>query len=619
MSKEKPGLIKRFFALIGKLFTALRWLINAVFLLLMITVLVSLFGPGLKPLPDQAALTLVPSGTLVEERSYTDPLTQLMSQGSKRDAETPIRDLIDAIDSAASDPRITSLVLKLDYLAGGGIAKLQEMGTALARFRESGKPIVAVSSNYTQEQYFLASFADEIHLDPMGAVMLVGYGYYGNYFKNAADKLKVRFHVFKAGKYKSAVEPFTRSDMSEAARENTRSWLTGLWSAYTGAVEERRSLPAGAVDDYVNNLPSRMAEHGGNLSRVALEANLVDRISDGPAVRQRLQDLAGEADDDYRHVDHKEYLAHVRLGGTGGKEGTPEGRIGVIVASGTILDGEQPAGTIGGESLARLLRQARQDESLDALVLRIDSPGGSAFASETIRAELLETREKLPVFVSMGSLAASGGYWIAANATEIWAMPTTLTGSIGVFGIVPTFGETLESMGIDSDGVGTTELADIYRLDRPLSPQGQRIIQLTIEDIYGKFLALVAEGRGSTPEKIEEIAGGRVWTGKHALDVGLVDHLGSLKDTVAAAAEKAGVARWRVKYITPPLTFQERLLKQLSGEMGRFSGAGTSLVEALPAPLDRRARELALLFREISRLNDPRGAYLQCFACPEEL
>lgn len=620
MSKDKPGLIRGFFSLIGKFFSALRWLINAVFMLILLVIVINLFfGGDAKPLPEKAALRLIPSGVLVEQRSYTDPLTQLMEQSAAYDAETPVRDLVDAIDAASSDKRITALLLQLDYLNGGGLSKLEEVGKALERFKHSGKPVIAMGDNYTQDQYYLASYADEIHLNPMGGVMITGFGYFGSYLKSAADKLKININVFRAGDFKSAVEPFTRDNMSAEARQNTTAWLNELWSLYTSEVETTRKLDKGAIDHYVDTLYQDLVPLQGDLSRLALEAGLVDQLSTRPVMGRRMAELVGQNKDGFFNIDHKTYLAHHKLLNFDSQD-KGDKAVGVIVASGNILDGDHPEGSIGGDSLSGLLQTARKDKDLKALVLRIDSPGGSAFASEVIRNELEETRRLMPVIVSMGSMAASGGYWIAAGADEIWAMPSTITGSIGVFGIVPTFEDSLAAIGIHSDGVGSTRLADMNHLDRPLSDEAGAIIQLSVDNIYNRFLNLVAEGRDSTPQAIDKIAGGRIWTGRQARELGLVDKLGTLENAIAAAGHRAGLKSWEVRYIERPLNFQEQLLKQLAGSavsIGNWLApfSADSLQSLLPAPLVQRAQRLTAEIQSLGKLNDPAGIYLQCFSC----
>lgn len=611
MSKEKPGLFRRIGAGLGTVFSVFRWVINLVFLVVFIAVIVSLLGDQVEPLPEKAPLVLSPSGILVEERSYSDPLTQLMGQG-QRDPETPVRELTSVLDEARDDDRITALILNLDHLEGGGFTKLETLARAIESFKESGKPVIAVGDNYTQAQYYLASRADEIHLNPMGGVMITGMGYYGPYFGEALEKLRVNINVFRAGEYKSAVEPFIDNAMSEAARENARAWLDPLWQTYAGQVEEQRDLPAGTIDELANRLDERLAPLDGNLAQLAGKAGLVDEITPRPELNALLRERFGEDDDGFLHVPHKQYLAHLRLPGLDRTEGDAR-RIGLVVASGTILDGEQMEGAIGGDTLARLLRRAREEEGIEALVLRIDSPGGSATAAEIIREELAATREQMPVVVSMGSLAASGGYWIAAGADEIWAMPNTLTGSIGVFGIVPTFEDSLAALGIHNDGLGTNELADLNRVDRPLSPQASRVIQLSIDHIYNRFIRLVAEGRDLRPEVVEAAAGGRVWNGTQARERGLVDELGTLDEALAAAAQRAGLEDWQVKRIRRPLTFQEQLLRQLSS---RGVSLGSDLLGPLAPGLAQQLRHTRHLTEGLAALNDPRHAYLQCFRCP---
>ncbi len=615
MSRENPGPIRRFFRFMGKVFAVIRWLLKAAILVVLLAIFFSLVGKDVKPLPEKAALRLVPTGELVEQRSYLDPVNQLMQQSAGIDAETPVFDLVDAIDYAANDARITSLVLDLGYLTHGGISKLEEVGQALLRFRKSGKPVIAISDSYSQDQYYLASFADEIHLNPMGAVLITGYGAYGTYLKDAIDKLNINVHIFRVGDYKSAVEPFSRNDMSEPARQNTATWLNELWDVYSRRVETLRELPVDAIDNYVNNLPVKLAQSNGDMATVALEAGLVDHVSTRPQILDRLRALAGDDNGGgYVNVDHKTYLTHLRLSALPkSTEGTD--KVGLIVASGAILDGEQPEGTIGGDTLAALFRQAREDKDIKAIVLRIDSPGGSAFASDIIRQEILLTRQKgIPVVASMGAVAASGGYWIAASADQIWALPTTITGSIGVFGIIPTFENALDALGVHSDGIGTTSLSDMYHLERPLSPEASEIIQKTVENIYSQFLALVAKGRNSTSEEVHEVAQGQVWSGLRAVDLGLVDSLGNRQDAINAAAKLAGLEKWQVKTISRTLTFQEQLLKQLTGASARL-GLKLDIAPALPDALVRPMEVLSRELEAIGMLNDPNSLYLRCFGC----
>jgi len=614
MSREKPGIFRRLFGFIGKLASGLRILLNILFLLVVVVFILSIFRKDVQPLPEKAALRIAPGGFLVEQKTYVDPLTQLLQQSGPADAETLVHDLTEAIDEAAEDPRITSLVLELDYLLGGGLTKLEEVAQALSRFRESGKPIIAVGDSYTQEQYYLASFADEIHLNPMGAVLITGYGSYPNYIKGALDKLRINVHVFRVGSYKDAIEPFTRTDMSPASREHNSAWLNALWSTYTRRVETQRGLPVDAINDYVNNLTSKLEDHRGNTAETAVASGLVDKLSTRPQMLARLQALAGSNDKGgYQAVDVDRYLGHTRRA-EAAKVLPSADKVGLIVARGAILDGEHPAGTIGSDSLSKLFQQVRKQQ-FKALVLRIDSPGGSAFASEVIRQEVVLTRQSgIPVIVSMGSMAASGGYWMAMGADQIWASPTTITGSIGVFGVIPTFENSLAALGVNSDGIGTTNLADLYRLDRPMSPQAKQLIQFGVNHVYDQFLGIVAEARNSTPERIHDIAQGRVWTGEKAKALGLVDHLGNLQEAIDAAALAASLDTYQTEEVKSPMDFREQLMRQLSGSMvGQWVRwlPADWLPQGLLAEVYGVTRELQLL----NRFNDPRGLYLHCFEC----
>jgi protease-4 len=612
---EKPGLIRRFFRLMAGLLSAIRVLVNLVFVLILVAVIMSFVQKDVQPLPEQAALKIAPGGFLVEQKTYVDPLTQILEQSSPADAETLTHDLIEAIDRAAQDERITSLVMELDFLIGGGISKLEDIGDALARFKTSGKTIVAVGDNYTQEQYYLASYADEIHLNPMGTVLLTGYGSYPSYLKEMLDKLRIHLNIFRVGTYKDAIEPFTRSNMSEASREHTTEWLNALWSVYTSRVEALRDLPADAINDYANNLGSKLAAHNGDTAALALSAGLVDKLSTRPQMMARLQQLAGIGEEgDYNAIDMGRYLNHERR--LESLQTEPMGnKVGLIVAKGAIFDGEQPAGTVGSDTLSELFIQAREDDQIKAVVLRVDSPGGSAFASEVIRQEILLTKQQgKPVVVSMGSVAASGGYWIAMGADEILASPTTITGSIGVFGIIPTFEDSLDALGIQNDGVGTTALSDFYQLNRPMSPQAQQVVQAGVDHVYDRFLTIVAEARESTTDQVHQVAQGRVWTGAKALELGLVDELGGLKQAVESAAELAELDVYDVEEVRRPLDFREQLLQEIAN--GRV-GALVSAVPKnwLPSSLVSHFYGISKKIEVMAQFNDPRGMYLNCFEC----
>ena len=618
-NKKKPGLFRRFFSMLDAVGRFLRSALNILFLLIFLVVIASLFSGKVKPLPDRAFLRVAPSGMLVEQLAYRDPLTQLAQQSASRAPETLLADLIEAIDKAGGDPRITGLVLELDYLAGGGISKLSELGAALTRFKESGKTIIATGSSYSQQQYYLASFANEVHLNPMGTVLVTGYGAYGQYFKEAFDKLGINFHIFRVGEFKDAVEPFIRNNMSEASKKQTRSWIDELWQTYTSQVEKNRDMPDNTIDKYISEVGHNLKLADGNVAELARKHSLVDHINTKPAMLRHLQSLAGKNPDDendYLNIDYRQYLFHQR------QQVTPtddSGKIGLIVAKGTIYDGKQPEGNIGGATLSKLLQRARKDNKLDALVIRVDSPGGSAFASDIIRQEIkLIQQSGTPVVVSMGSVAASGGYWIAASADQIWASPTTITGSIGVFGVVPTFEKTLAAIGIHNDGIGTAPLADIYRLDRPMTEQAGQLIQLNVENIYRQFLQLVASGRDLPLEQVQRIAEGRVWTGTQAKQLGLVDELGSLQDAVKAAAKLAGLKDYDIKPIERELLLPEQVLKQLAQRVN-LTRLGLPFIQhsntALQAAVFDRVQDFAEKAGLLASPNDPVGLYLECMEC----
>ena len=550
------------------LWRGLSWvritLLNLLTLFILVAIIAAIVGPKEPPLPEKAPLLLRPSGILVDQFSYTSPTARLLNVGNEGPMETLVRELVDTIDHAAQDTRISGILLQLDALEGGGISKLQEIGEALERFQAEGKPVIALADNYTQEQYFLASYADEIHLNELGSVALTGLGVYRNYLKDAFDKLAVNFHVFKVGTFKDFVEPYTRNDMSDASREHNQQWLDALWQEYTDHVEQRRQLEPGTLTEFINDMATHLQATQGDTAQLALQHKLVDRVSSRhERVRLLIERFGADAEDAERvqYIEVQAYNRHRAW-----PPAVQQGNVALIVASGTILDGAHPEGTIGSETLSELIRSARQDEEVKAIVLRVDSGGGSAFASEIIRQELQRAREAgKPIVVSMGSVAASGGYWIAMAADQVWATPTTITGSIGVFGLIPTLEKSFAKLGIHTDGVGTTKLSGAMRLDRELPDEAARVLQLGVEHIYHRFLHIVAANRGSDPAAIDTIAQGRVWTGIKAQDLGLVDKIGYLNDAVAAAANLANLDEYQVKLIERELSTQEKLIRQMLG------------------------------------------------------
>lgn len=606
-------MIRASFRFVGRLFRYLwvwldavrRTFFNLVFLLLVGIVIALIWRPA-PELPDSAALVLKPSGALVEQTRLEEPL-DLLRPGGARVSQTALHNLIEAVGAARDDARITGLVIETDGLARSGISKLSELRAAIETFKTSGKPVIARGERLDQGQYYLASVADEVHLSADGFVLLRGLARYSSYFGNALDSLGVKVHVFRVGEYKSFSEPFTRSNMSDADRDSTRDLLEGLWNMFRGDIAASRNVGLGPLDDYIMDYGAALAASGGNAADAALRAGLVDRFSTRDEWRGALRERFGVGDDgeDFRGVGVARYLAAIRAGRPAEVD-----HVAVLVAQGAIVDGTGTPGSVGGDTLARLIREAREDDKVRALVLRIDSPGGSAWASEVIRRELEVTRAAgKPVVASMSSTAASGGYWIAAGADEIWAHPATLTGSIGIFAMFPEFSEPLDRLGVTVDGVATSPLAGAFDPRRPLEPLAAEAMQIAIEHGYRRFLDTVAQGREMTTAEVELIAQGRVWTGEAASKLGLVDRLGSLDGAIAAAAERAGLRRYEVVWPEARLSPRDLLLRRLSD----MTGVGAR--EAPPAADSSFGFVLRSLQQDAGGLlhwNDPQHVYAHC-------
>jgi protease-4 len=595
---SQPGLIRRFFGGLWWLLDFTRRLIlNLLFLGFLLLVALAWFAGsrGVAPLQEKTALVLDLRGDLVEQYSVSSARAALAQALDEERTETRLRDVVDALDTAANDSAIGAVVLALDGLDGGGTPLLREVADALQRFKTSGKKIVAWSASYSQRQYYLAAHADELWLHPDGYVLLRGFGGTGLYFKNALDRLGVTVYPFQAGKFKSAIEPFTRAAPSPESQEANLSWLNDAWAGWTGQVEALRKFDTGSIDRLIAEAPQRLATAGGNLAQMALDAKLVDGLKTRDEFRAVMIERGAPLDDKagtFRQIKLHEYVARI-------KPKTDGPQVAVLVAQGEIVDDDSTPGTVSGRLTAELIRQAREDEDIKALVLRINSPGGSAFASELIRRELELTRKAgKPVIASMSDVAASGGYWIAAGADQIQADPATITGSIGVFGLMASFDQSLAKLDIGSGGVGTTWLAEAMSPLKPLDPRLAEMLQLTVGHTYRQFLDLVAVARRSTPEKIDEVAQGRVWTGRQAKERGLVDVLGGLRSSLAAAAEQAKLGSdYHVVYLEREPKGFERFLAMLFGEAAQFAQAQWGVGVTLPwAEVQRAAqRDLRLL------------------------
>jgi protease-4 len=606
------GKIRRFLSLFWNSVSALRRIVgNLLFLLLIIFFIAIAFFDSGEDVPDGAALILSPQGNIVEQQTESMLASDIFGDAARE--ETLLKDVIDVIEFAKDDERIEVMVLDLRKMGKAGISKLQSIGTALNRFRSSGKQIFVFGDYFNQQQYYLAAHADKLYLSPMGVIMLHGFGLYRKYYKTALDKLQIQFHVFKVGTYKSALEPFLRDSMSDYAKEANLAWLNVLWDFYKVDVASRRGFHPQDLDDLINNLPDHLAQAQGDAALMALNLGLVDELKTRDEVRQELIERLGQDKDGltFKQIAFEQYLNRIRPALI--KSHPTKDKVGIIVASGIIMDGEQPSGRIGGDTMADLLVRAREDENIKAVVVRVDSGGGSATASEVISREIELTRQAgKPVFVSMGSVAASGGYWIAAPADQIWATPTTITGSIGIFGAFPTFEKSLKSLGITSDGVGTTKLSDAFDPSRPLNDLVAESMNQMIEQGYRRFVQRVAEGRNMEPEAVEKIAQGRVWAGIKAKDLGLVDKIGSLQDAVDAIAETADLTDYEITYITRPLTTRELLINRLNRLIG---GIFTVL-----SPADHPVKRLydTVIDTEIDqvlRADDPVGSYAYCLNC----
>ncbi len=561
----------------------------------------------------KGALIVDLSGVVVDKPSVSNKFSklgrQLIGASSDRLKENSLFDIVDAIRQAKDDSRITGIVLDLRSFAGGDQPSLQYIGKALREFRDSGKPVFATGDSYSQSQYYLASFANKIYLSPQGTVDLHGFATNSLYYKTLLDKLKVNSHVFRVGTYKSAVEPFLRDDMSPAARDADSRWVGELWQNYLNTLAANRQITAEQVFPGARGVLDALQKVGGDTAQYAKESKLVDELASPSVVDQQLVKTFGwdKEAKDYTGISIYDYP----LNNTETTESNSKGNIAVIVANGAIMDGEETPGSVGGDTTADEIRQARLDDNIKAIVFRVNSPGGSVTASETIREELAAAKAAgKPVVVSMGGMAASGGYWVSTPANYIIASPNTLTGSIGIFGVINTVENSLDSIGVHTDGVATSPLADVT-LTKALPPEVQEMMQLSIEYGYKNFLGLVAKSRNKTPEQVDQIAQGHVWTGSDAKANGLVDALGDFDDAVAKAAELAKVKQPQLDW------YQEEpgLLNTLFSQMDVRASLPASVKALLPAPLLNVVSAMKKQPGLMGDLNDPQNRYAFCLNC----
>lgn len=559
----------------------------------------------------RGALLLDISGVIVDKPSTNHRLgalgRQLFGASSDRLQENSLFDIVNAIRRAKDDRNITGIVLDLKNFTGADQPSMRYIGKALREFRDSGKPVFAVGENYSQGQYYLASFANKIWLSPQGQVDLHGFATNGLYYKSLLDKLKVSTHVFRVGTYKSAVEPFIRDDMSPAAREADSRWIGELWQNYLHTVSANRQVSPQQLFPGAQAIIDGLTSVGGDTAKYALDHKLVDALASSADVEKALTKQFGwsKTENNYRAISYYDYSLKTPAdnGGT----------IAVIFANGAIMDGEETPGNVGGDTTASQIRDARLDPKVKAIVLRVNSPGGSVNASEVIRAELAAAKAAgKPVVVSMGGMAASGGYWISTPANYIVASPSTLTGSIGIFGVINTVENSLSSIGVHSDGVSTSPLAEIS-MTKALSPEVQQMMQLSIEYGYKRFITLVAEARKRTPEQIDKIAQGHVWTGEDAKANGLVDSLGDFDDAVAKAAELAKLKQWHLDYYQDEPTVLDMVMDSMTGSVRAM--LPEAIQAMLPAPLVSAANTVKAEGDKLAAFNDPQNRYAFCLTC----
>jgi len=612
MEDKQPSLIRRFFRGFWTTLNFTRTLtLNFTFLIFILLLLSTIFSNAIKLQPN-TALVISPKGKIVEQ--YTADATDRAFANLFGDKihEVQLRDILHAIDASAKDSRIKHLVIIPDQITSAGISTLREIGAAIDNFKKTGKKVFAISNGMSQKEYYLASHADQVFLHPEGGLLIEGLGRYQNYYKDALDKLAVDVHVFRVGEYKSAVEPFILNKASREAREADLFWMNDVWSHFLVDIGKQRNIETAVLFNTVNQFPELLKEKKGDLAEVALKQKLVDKLMTRDQARDFLI-TQGEKDEEnktFRQIDLKNYVAlleHETLPVSSGD------KIAVVVAEGEIVGGDQPPGMVGGDSTARLIRKAREDEDVKAIVLRVNSPGGEVFASEVIRREVELTKGvKKPIVVSMGNVAASGGYWISMNADEIWAEPTTITGSIGIFGLFMSIPNTLAKIGVHTDGVGTTPLAGAFDARLPLDPRVGEMIQTVIDKGYRDFITRVAKARNKTPEEIDTVARGRVWSGSQAKERGLVDQLGGLNDAIVAAAKRATLDKnYHIDYVEKELTPWQHFLLSFSNEAHAYMGKAFDL--GLPKTWIQQ-EELRQQLKLLKTLDsDKIGVFAYCF------
>ena len=612
---KKPNLFVR---LLSALWTGVNGVRKILHLILLLMIFGVFFGAmaGAPPgMPDRAALFLQPSGFLVDQLAG-DPFERAFQEAFGEGVQQVlIQDVVDALQHARDDDRIEAVHIELGRFSGGGLSKLRRVAAAIEDFRSSGKPVIASGDFLTQGALYLGAHADELYILPESIVTLQGYGAYRTYFRDAIDKLRLDWNIFRVGTYKSFIEPFTRMDMSDEDRESTRDLIDQLWTMYDADVSAALGLEPGAVADYADSIVDYVTATGGDVATAARAHGLVDDLLTRGQIRQRMIELVGEdadTEDTYQAIGIGDYLDLMRLVDTGDNGGD---KLAIVVASGEFLFGDHPPGTVGGDSVSALLRRALNDDSVKAVVLRIDSPGGSMLASEVIAHEIAALRNAgKPVVTSMSSVAASGGYFVAAGTDLIFANSASITGSIGIFGMFPTYQRTAGVLGIANDGVGTTPLSGEFRPDREMSEPSKQLFQLVVNDGYDDFLNHVANFRGMPKTAVDAVGQGRAWTGDDALAHGLIDRIGTLEDAIAAAAELAGLEEgtYGQFVIEEELSAEEQFILDLFTVAKRV-GFDPGVFRQRQSSLERIAERIESVIEPLTRFNDPKGIYSHCF------
>ena len=608
------SLIKMLFGGVWRFIRRAQQVVSVMLFVALTYFLLALFISDDTPrVPKGAALVFNPYGVVVEQERVKDRIDIIFEAEGSAPPEVRLRDIARVLNSAKNDDKITALILDISWLQPSGPANAHYIAQLIENFKESGKPVLTYADYFSQTQYLMASHADEIYLNPAGNIILTGFGMYPTYYKDGLEKLGAEVNVFRVGEFKSAVDGYMFDEMPEASRLSNGTLINGLWQNYLSWVSTGRDLEEGVLQNHIVNMTTELRAAEGNLATLALNQGLVDELITPEVWQNRMQDKFGDGkgEDRFLQIDFHSYLAAQKA--NGGNPPSGKEQIGIVVVEGTILDGEQPVGAAGGETVARHLRDARMDDDIKAVVLRVNSPGGSSFASERIsnEIELLKAAGK-PVVVSMGSYAASGGYWVSAKADEIFALPSTITGSIGIYAVLPTFSKTLEKIGVRVDGIGTTPLSSGLNLGLPMSDPVRELLSQSVNNGYQQFIELVGAGRGIELEQVDAIARGRVWTGADAYENGLVDKLGTLNDAIKSAANLAEVEGFSVTYVEDAPAMGDKLFEAL------FSASlGKDYVQSHYSP-SRTSQFLGQMYRDarvIISLNDPQNIYAICLTC----